>query len=189
MSTWQEAQRLALEIMMKTAAQGKNPDGTLFSPDLNNWVGSLTEADVARENKLVALGPAPPGMAGQLEGLILLVALMKLGKTPDGRAIIKDLALRYLQEVGSILRSVHLSSSANPYNCLINDYVCCRVFQRLGIMSAHDAVQTAAWIDHVMGEMLKKEYFATSLTGLTSFFGGVPQQVAGAMLAPAAPAE
>jgi len=172
----------ALSATISPAAQGRNPDGTPFSPDLNNWVGYLTDADVARENKLVALGPAPPGFAGELEGLILLVALVKLGKTPDGRAIIKDLALRYLKEISAVLQSVHLSSASNPYNCLINDYVCCRVFQRLGIMSAHDAVQSAAWIDHVMGEMLKKEYFSTTLTGLTSFFGGVPQQIAGKVL-------
>lgn len=165
------------QALLDAAAQ-KPFDENAFSPDANNWVGTVRVGiDDARENKLVALGPAPPGFAGQIEGLVLLVALKKLSETPEGIKVIRDLAIEYLREVGGILKGLHLSSSANPFNCAINGYICVRVYQRLGIISAHDAIQTCAWIDHYFSEMLKKDYFKDSITGLTSMVTGLERAI------------
>lgn len=38
----------------------------------------------------------------------------------------------------------------------------------MGLMSAHDAIQTAAWFDHCFAELLKKDYFSQGIGGLTT---------------------
>lgn len=145
-----------------------DPTDTSFSPDLHQWVGSLKKADVERENKLVALGPAPPGLAGKLEGVLLVLVIARLSKTPEGLRILRQWGVSYLNNVGKIISGISTSSAANVYNCLINQYVAVRIYQRMGLISAHDAVQTCAWVDHVMGEMLKAGYFKASIGGLTT---------------------
>jgi len=153
-------------VDLQTTGGTWNPDD--FSPDLQQWVGTLLPADRERENKLVALGPAPPGLAGKVEGLILLVLVSRLSKTPEGLKILKDWGTSYLNNIGKIITGISTSSAANVYNCLINQYVAVRIYQRMGLMSAHDAVQTAAWLDHAMGEMIKAGYFKESIGGLTT---------------------
>jgi hypothetical protein len=146
------------------------PSGTdqYFSPDLHNWVGYLEKADLERENKLIALGPFPPGMSGKFEGFLFTVLLIKLSQTPEGLKVLDTWGRAYLQNLGRIISGIAQSSSANVYNCLINQYVAIRLYQRMGLISAHDAVQSAAWVDHVMGEMLKAGYFKDTLQGLTT---------------------
>lgn len=139
-----------------------------FSPDYQQWVGNLLPQDRERENKLVALGPAPPGFAGKAEGVILLMLIARLSKTPEGLRILGEWGKSYLNNVGKIISGISMSSAANVYNCIINQYVAVRIYQRVGLISAHDAVQTAAWCDHVMGEMLKAGYFKESIGGLTT---------------------
>lgn len=140
----------------------------VFSPDLHNWVGYLIKADQERENKLVALGPAPPGTAGKIEGVLLLVLINRLSKTPEGLRSLREWGVQYLKSVGKIIEGISTSSAANVYNCIVNQYVAVRIYQRMGLISAHDAVQTCAWCDHVMGEMLKAGYFKESMGGLTT---------------------
>jgi len=38
----------------------------------------------------------------------------------------------------------------------------------MGLISAHDAVQTAAWFDHCFNELLKKSWFDSGIGGLTT---------------------
>lgn len=156
-------------VPVEIAAGGTSAEGeTYFSPDLHNWVGSLVKADLERENKLVALGPAPPGRAGKYEGLLLVGLILKFSKTPEGMRILREWGVAYLNNIGAIIRGISTSSAANVYNCIVNQYTAVRIYQRMGLISAHDAVQTCAWCDHVMGEMLKKEYFKESIGGLTT---------------------
>jgi hypothetical protein len=156
-----------------------DPTDNSFSPDLHQWVGSLTKADVERENKLVALGPAPPGFAGKAEGMIFLLLIARFSKTPQGMRILRDWGTVYLNNIGKIITGLATSSSSNVYNCLINAYKEVRIYQRMGLMSAHDAVQTCAWVDHVMGEMLKAGYFKESLGGLTTLVNATSETGAG----------
>jgi hypothetical protein len=169
-----------LVVLSKTLAISNVFDPTKFSPDLDQWVGYIESGvDDARENKLVALGPAPPGLAGRLEGPILLVIIARLSKTPEGLKVLREWGTHYLDNVGAIIKGIAVSSSANVYNCLINQYVAVRIYQRMGLMSAHDAIQTAAWVDHVMGLMITKGYFSDTLTGLTTLVNATSETGAG----------
>lgn len=158
---------------------GKNPDGTPYSPELNNWVGYITAADVERENKLIALGPSPPGLSGTLEGLVLLLALKKLAQTPEGLRVIRDLGVQYLKSMATIMSTLSQSSSAHVISCAMNQYVACTIYQRMGMMSAHDAVETRSWLDHQVGEALKVEYTGQSLGALTTLVNSTTTQEAG----------
>ena len=155
-----------------------------FSPDLHNWVGYLTKADTERENKLVALGPAPPGLAGKLEGYLLVVVIAKLLKTPGGLRVLNNWGVEYLKAVQAIISGISTSSSANIVNCIVNQYVAVRIYQRMGLMSAHDAVQTAAWCDHVMAEMIKAGYFKEAINGLTTLVNATSVTGAGEKTGP-----
>ena len=169
-----------LVVLSKTIAIPNVYDPTKFSPDLQQWVGYIESGvDDARENKLVALGPAPPGLAGKLEGIVLLVAIARLSKTPEGLKVLREWGTHYLDNIGHIIRGISVSSSSNVYNCLINQYVAVRIYQRMGLMSAHDAIQTCAWCDHVMGLMINKGYFSESLTGLTTLVNATSETGAG----------
>jgi hypothetical protein len=144
-------------------------DPSIFSPDWNQWVGRLKQGvDDARENKLVALGPAPPGTAGKVEGFILLALIARLSKTPQGLKILNNWGIHYLDAMKEIIKGISVSSAANVYNCLVNQYAAIPIYQRMGLMSAHDAIQTKAWVDHVMGLMITAGYFKDSLGGLTT---------------------
>lgn len=156
-------------IDLEEAGSGTSDEANLFfSPDLHNWVGYLEAADTARENKFVALGPAPPGLAGRLEGVLLVVALARFSKTPEGMRILNNWGIQYLKAIQVIINGLATSSSANPLNCLFNGYLSVRIYQRLGLISAHDAVQTAAWFDHCFAELLKKSWFDSGIGGLTT---------------------
>jgi hypothetical protein len=157
-----------VDLQVGTGAPYDPEKTDVFSPDFNMWVGLLSPADRARENKLVALGPAPPGFAGKVEGLVLLVLIKKLLQTPEGVRTFGELAKAYLNNVGKIITGLSTSSAANVYNCLTNQYVAIRIYQRMGLVSAHDAVQTCAWVDHTMGNMIRMGYFKEGIGGLTT---------------------
>ena len=151
-------------------------DGTPFSPWANQWVGQVKAGiDDARENKLIALGPAPPGNAGMIEGLLIVVLIKKLLGSDKGLEVVKTLGQEYLKQIGKVITGVNISSASNTYNCLINGYQTTNIYKRLGIISAHDAIQTNAWLDHFFGEMLKQGYFKDSIGGLMNLGGQVIQ--------------
>jgi hypothetical protein len=171
-ATWTDGTPPVIPPTPPPGTEGKDyqqlDDGSYFYPTDTNWTGILQKADVERENKLVALGPAPPGAAGKVEGYIFLALIVKLSKTDKGLTILREWGKAYLNNVGKIISGISTSSAANVYNCLINQRVAIPLYQRMGLISSHDAVQAAAWVDHVMGEMLLAGYFKESIGGLTT---------------------
>jgi hypothetical protein len=134
----------------------------------NQWTGYLTKKDFGYEGNYIALGPTPPGLTSKISSVFLLIMLIKLSKTPEGLKVVQQLATKYLDNIGEIIKGIHFSSSSNVYTALINAYTAQPIYMRLGLMSPRDCTQNRAWIDHVMGEMLKAAYFKDSLSGLTT---------------------
>ena len=140
----------------------------IYNPELNQWVGPLTEFMLDDTGKLVTFGPAALGIPSLIEGVILLVGIKRLSETPDGRRIIKDIAIKYLDTIGRIIEEMSQSSSAHVISCAMNQYVACTIYQRLGLMSPHDATQTRAWLDHQIGEEIFTERLGFSLSTITT---------------------
>jgi len=134
----------------------------------NQWTGYVTKKDFGYEGNFLSLGPLPPGTPSQISTIVLLIALNRLSKTPEGLKVVQQLATKYLDNIGEIIKGIHFSSSSNVYTALINAYTAQPIYMRLGLMSPRDCTQNRAWIDHVMGEMLKAAYFKDSLSGLTT---------------------
>jgi hypothetical protein len=162
-----------------------------FDPSLHNWIGPLHKDSLSDLGKFVTLGPAPPGeYSGLIEGLILIVGLKKLSETPEGVRAIRDIVVQYLKTMGTIMSTLSQSSSAHVISCAINQYVACTIYQRMGMMSPHDATQTRAWLDHQTGEAMLTERGGHALGALTTLVnststqeaappGGSPESAAG----------
>lgn len=127
----------------------------------------LTSRDLDRKGNVVAFGPVAQEYS-ELEALLLTVVVAKLLKTPEGAKQLVDLAKTYLTQAAHVVSSLQKSSASNVYTGLINQFVSCKIYARLGLMTSFDCVQTEVWIDHVMGEMLKKEYVQQAMQGLTT---------------------
>jgi hypothetical protein len=142
--------------------------GLDFDPSLNQWIGPITEAMISDTGKIVTFGPAPIGLPSLIEAVILLVGIKRLSETPDGRKIIKDIAVKYLDTIGRILEESFQSSSAHVVSCAMNQYIACTIYQRLGLMSPHDASETRMWLDHQIGEHLLSTRLGDSMGMLTT---------------------
>lgn len=165
--------------MDKAKAAGMDPQqhdvvlalqpGMVYNPELNQWVGPLTENMLDDTGKLITFGPASPvGLPSTIEAVVLLVALKRLSATPEGLRIIKDIAVKYLDTIGRIIEEMSQSSSAHVISCAMNQYVACTIYQRLGLMSPHDATQTRAWLDHQIGEEIYTERLGFGLSTVTT---------------------
>ena len=140
----------------------------IYNPELNQWVGPLTEGMLDDTGKLVTFGPSAIGLPSMIEAVLLLVGIKRLSETPDGRRIIKDIAIKYLDTIGRIIEEMSQSSSAHVISCAMNQYVACTIYQRLGLMSPHDATQTRAWLDHQTSEAMLTERSGNALGALTT---------------------
>lgn len=154
-----------------------------YKPELHNWIGPMTEFRLSDTGKVVTFGPTPPGILSDLEAILLIVFLKKLMDKPDGAKIIRDIANEYLQTLGKIISTLSQSSSAHVISCAMNQYVACSIYQRLGLMSPHDATETRAWLDHQTGEAMTTERAGFSLGALTTLVNTVasaetPQAIA-----------
>jgi len=134
----------------------------------NQWTGYLTSRDLEYEGNYLALGPTPPGATSEIAGMFLLFLLAKLSKTPEGQKIIGQIATKYLDNVGEIIKGIHFSSSSNYWSAIINCYTAQPIYMRLGLIAPRDATQNRAWLDHIMGVMITKDYFAEGLKGVTT---------------------
>lgn len=136
--------------------------------DDNQWTGFVDQGDFDRHGNFIALGPTPPGWPSQLSSIVLLLGFKKLSQTPEGVKAIQAIALEYLKSIGKIISTLSQSSSAHVISCAINQYVACTIYQRLGLMSPKDAMQTRAWLDHQTGEAMLTERAGFSLGALTT---------------------
>lgn len=150
---------------------GLFPDDTLqidYKPELHNWIGPQTKLTLSDYGKLVTFGPAPPGYPSNVEAAVLLIALLKLGKTSEGLRVIQALGVKYLDTVGKVLTAISNTNASNFMTACINNYVACTIYQRMGLMSPHDAAQTRAWLDHQTGEYILSDRVMGSLGNLTT---------------------
>jgi hypothetical protein len=51
---------------------------------------------------------------------------------------------------------------------LINQYACTNIYARMGLITSYDQIQTKTWLDHIYGEMLKKDYAMAAVQGITT---------------------
>lgn len=144
-----------------------NFEGLKYASNLNDWVGPFERYMISDAGKMT-FGIAPQGPMSDLEPLILLAALAKLGQTPDGRKIIQTIAVHYIDGLAKILVAMHQSSSSHVLTGIINQYIACAMYQRLGLMSPHDATQCRAWLDHQVGENLKVDYIMGAMGHITT---------------------
>ncbi len=142
----------------------------------NQWTGYLTNKDFDYNGNILTLGAAPPEYS-QIEAILLIALLNRASKTPEGQKQVFQLMHKYLDSITKVLDGLHFTSAANPYNNMINEYVAQPLYMRLGLISPRDATQNRAWLDHIMGEMLKRDYFKDSITGLTSMVTGLERQI------------
>jgi len=142
--------------------------GMIYNPELNQWIGPITEKMLSETGNPLVFGPAHGEVAQWVEQIVLLVGIKKLGETPQGVKMLGSIAIKYLDTIGRIIEEMSQSSSAHVVSCAINQYVACTIYQRLGLMSPHDATQTRAWLDHQIGEALLTERAGQSLGALTT---------------------
>jgi len=127
----------------------------------------LTKRDIDKKGNVIAFGPVAQEYS-ELEALLLVLVSAKLAKTPEGLKQLTDIVKTYLTQAGHVISSLQKSSASNVYTALINQFVSCKIYARLGLMTSFDCVQTEVWLDHVMGEMLKAEYVQQAMQGLTT---------------------
>jgi hypothetical protein len=104
----------------------------------------------------------------ELESVLVVLVAVKLLKTPEGQKQLAHLFETYLTQSAHVLSSLQKSSASNAFTAIFNQYVSCKIYARMGLMTSFDALQTEVWLDHCFGEMLKKDYVGELVGGLTT---------------------
>jgi len=137
--------------------QGGWPAETLF----------ITPRDLDKKGNVLAFGPIAQEYS-ELETILLAMIAVKLLKTPDGQKHLVHLLETYLTQSASVLSSLQKSSSSNALTAICNQFVSCKVYARLGLMTSFDCLQTQIWLDHQIGEIIKSTYVGEMVAGLTT---------------------
>jgi hypothetical protein len=127
----------------------------------------VTERDLDRKGNILALGPIAQEYS-DLETLLLVVYVAKSMKTDDGRKDVKDIVLKYLGSMEKVISSMQKAAAGNVLTALINQYACTNIYARMGLITSYDQIQTKTWLDHIYGEMLKKDYAMAAVQGITT---------------------
>lgn len=127
----------------------------------------LTPRDIDRKGNVLAFGPIAQEYS-ELETLLLTLVFAKLLKTPEGQKQLVDLMKTYLTQSAHVISSLQKSSASNALTAIFNQFVSCKIYARMGLMTSFDALQTEVWLDHQIGEMLKLSYVGELIGGLTT---------------------
>lgn len=146
-------------------AQSKDYDPFFKFPDTAVYVRQ-SQIDDTKGN-ILAFGPLTKEYS-ELETLGIVVALVKLLKEPDGRKIFRDIVIKYLDNMGKIIGAMQRASSQNWLTAMINQWSCTNIYARIGLITPSDQVQTKIWLDHVLGEMILKDYVTQTVGALTT---------------------
>jgi len=158
----------AIEWLTKSGVTGTIANWEeIFQPGWPAEALLLTPRDIDREGNVLALGPLAQEYS-KYEALLMVLVGLKFSKTPEGLKELSSIIKTYLTEMGHVVSSLQKSSASNVYTALINQFVSCKIYARLGLMTSFDALQTEVWLDHQIGEMLKKEYVQEAMQGLTT---------------------
>lgn len=141
------------------------PDGSLHFEN-NQWTGYVLPKDFERENKLIPFGPAPPGTWGQVEAFLILLLFKRYTESKTGMAQLTKLIIKYLDTTASILGNLYKGAAAHPLSAIMFNHTCISIYERLGLMTSNKALHERAWVDHVLGELLKTTYVGQVLTGV-----------------------
>ncbi len=134
--------------------------------------------DLARGSKVVQsedgseFQATPYMVAGgnEVQTLALVAVGVKLLKTEKGQTILRDIAVKYLDNLGKIVSTLEHSSSSNWLTCAMNQRLCARVLKNLGMISADEASEYMSWLTWVVGAMITKGYI-TETVGALSHLG------------------
>lgn len=128
---------------------------------------SWDEKDVNEKvGNMLALGPA--GQYSEIESMLFLVLINRLSKTHEGVLALQTIIGKYLDNMGRIISSMQNASASNWLTAAINQCACSNIYVRMGLISPRDHYRTLLWVDHVFGEMLKKDYIRDTVSALTT---------------------
>lgn len=142
----------------------------LFQPGGPTKIGPgyyVADRDLDKKGNVVAFGPIAQEYS-EIEALLLVILAAKFMKAPGGMKDLRDIIKTYLTQAGNVVSSLQKSSASNVYTAVINQYVSTKIYARLGLMTSFDALQTEVWLDHIIGEMLKRDYVQQAMAGLTT---------------------
>jgi hypothetical protein len=127
----------------------------------------VTERDLDRKGNILTFGPVAQEYS-DLETLLLVVYFAKSMKTDDGRKDVGLILVKYLESMEKVITSMQKAAAGNVMTALINQYACTNIYARMGLITSYDQIQTKTWLDHVYGEMLKKDYAMAAVQGITT---------------------
>lgn len=156
-------------VFQDLPAPPRDGSGGFYS---NQWTGYLTPSYFSQTGNWLTFLPLPEGAPAFVGTLLMGLYLKKLAETEKGQALIQHIIKDYLGTVGGVLEELHKSSVASPWVAIMNNYVAVNIYKRLGLMSPNDATQCRAWLDHFLGEALKQQYVAESLTAVSTLVQG-----------------
>jgi hypothetical protein len=158
----------AIEWLTKSGVTGKIANWEeIFQSGWPAEALLLTPRDIDRKGNVLAFGPIAQEYS-ELETVLLVLVAVKSLKTPEGTKQLFHLLETYLTQSAHVLSSLQKSSASNAFTAIFNQYVSCKIYARMGLMTSFDALQTEVWLDHCFGEMLKKDYVGELVGGLTT---------------------
>jgi len=158
----------AIEWLTKSGVTGKIANWEeIFQPGWPAEALLLTPRDIDRKGNVLAFGPLAQEYS-ELETILGVLVVVKLLKTPEGMKQLVDLAKTYVTHTAGLVGTLHQSSASNVYTALANQFVACKIYARLGLMTSFDCLQTQVWIDHIIGLMIQSDRVQEAMGGLTT---------------------
>ncbi|MCJ7633402.1 hypothetical protein MUP77_13570 [Candidatus Bathyarchaeota archaeon] len=158
----------AIEWLNKSGVTGRIANWEeIFQPGWPAEALLLTPRDIDRKGNVLAFGPITSEYS-ELETILLAAIAVKLLKTENGQKHLVHLLETYLTQSAHVISSLQKSSSSNALTAICNQFVSCKIYARMGLMTSFDALQTEVWLDHQIGEIIKSSYVGEMIGGLTT---------------------
>jgi hypothetical protein len=158
----------AIEWLTKSGVTGTIANWEeIFQPGWPAEALLLTPRDINRKGNVLAFGPMAQEYS-ELEAILLTLVAVKLLKTPEGQKHLVHLFETYLTQSAHVISSLQKSSSSNALTAICNQFVSCKIYARMGLMTSFDALQAEVWLDHQIGEIIKSNYVGEMIGGLTT---------------------
>ena len=118
----------------------------------------------------VAFSPATQELS--LENLFLVVAIVKLSKTPEGMKHLKDIIIKYLDSCARIIESVQDACHSNWLTALDNQFITATIAHRIGLVDDGGYIRIVEHYRGVFDKMLISDVALGTLSGVTTLVQG-----------------
>lgn len=108
-----------------------------------------------------------------IEELVLILAVVKLSKMPDGLKTLQAIATKYLDTVAKTLVALEAGASSNWLTAIVNQKLSLRVLRNLGLLTPGEALNLEQDYNYIFHITIAKEGIVEGLAAAGTLAKGI----------------